>query len=123
MAFSDTQINEFKRLLDSELQQLHAALALIDQSSQPVELDQNKVGRLSRMDAMQGQALAQAGEQRQKQRLLEVQCALTRISSTGFGSTEYGRCNECDQWIAEGRLLIDPAAEYCVTCAAELEAN
>ncbi len=96
--------------------ELNRLLNIIDKSAQTVELDQNKVGRLSRMDAMQGQALAQAGEQRQKHRLSLIDKALLRIEQPDFG-----RCIECDDWIAIGRLELDPAASHCVRCKAGLE--
>lgn len=89
-----------------------ALMNLVDDAVQPVELDQNKVGRLSRVDAMQGQAMAQASLARQKQVLVNIEQALSRIDSG-----DYGRCIECDGFIAVGRLEIDPAAEMCINCA------
>jgi len=63
------------------------ASALASNAAQPVELDQNRVGRLSRVDAMQGQAMAQANVERQKILLTEIERALAEIESG-----EYGRC-------------------------------
>lgn len=94
--------------------------AAVDQSkasAQTVELDQNRVGRLSRMDALQGQAMAQASNQRQTRFLLGVDAALDRVDAG-----EYGVCLECDQLIASGRLELDPTAELCIECASKLEA-
>ena len=77
-----------------------------------VALDQQAVGRLSRMDAMQGQAMAQATERRRRVDLARIEMAERRIE-TG----DYGHCVECDEEIPDGRLAIDPMAERCVRCA------
>lgn len=84
----------------------------VGDSARTVTLDQNSVGRLSRIDALQGQAIAQAGVERQKTTQLEISAALKRIDE-GL----YGRCLECDDFIAIARLEIDPVAKYCIECA------
>ena len=81
-------------------------------SRKPVELDQSSVGRLSRMDAMQNQAMAQATERR---RLAELQRIEQAFKAMEQG--EYGFCVECGEEIALKRLEIDPAAIACVKCA------
>lgn len=89
--------------------------ALREQSAEaraPVTLDQQSVGRLSRMDALQGQAMAQAAEQRRATETARIDAALIRIDD---GS--YGECLRCGKEIAEKRLEIDPAATLCVDCA------
>lgn len=82
-------------------------------SRDPVELDQTSVGRLSRMDAMQQQAMALATERRRAAVLARIDAALSRIE-TG----EYGWCQHCGEPIAPGRLALDPAIPTCVACAA-----
>jgi DnaK suppressor protein len=86
------------------------------QSSQPVELDQAKVGRLSRMDAMQVQEMALETARRCKKHIIEVEKALLRIASE-----DYGACVECDEDIDIRRLEFDPACVYCIGCAEKLE--
>ena len=78
----------------------------------PVELDQQAVGRLSRMDALQVQAMAQARERTRKADLIRIDLALRRIEDD-----EYGYCIECGDEIAPRRLEIDPMAERCIKCA------
>jgi DnaK suppressor protein len=78
----------------------------------PVELDQQSVGRLSRMDAMQQQEMAQAEARRRTSDLARIEMALNRIAEG-----EYGWCGECGEPIAYGRLEIDPAAHLCISCA------
>lgn len=78
----------------------------------PVTLDQQSVGRLSRMDALQGQAMAKAEEVRRQQRLRLIDAALKRIDDG-----EYGYCVSCGDNIPEKRLRFDPAAARCIGCA------
>ena len=47
----------------------------------PVQLDQTSVGRLSRMDAMQRQAMAQETERRRHNDLRRIDAALKRIET------------------------------------------
>lgn len=78
----------------------------------PVELDQQAVGRLSRMDAMQVQAMANAAQARRSGELARIDAALKRIEDD-----DYGYCVACGEEIAEKRLEFDPAAPSCVKCA------
>ena len=81
-------------------------------ASKPVTLDQTSVGRLSRMDAMQGQAMAQATHARRAEQLRATQAALVRLDND-----EYGLCLECDEEIDPKRLDVNPAAALCIRCA------
>ena len=87
-----------------------------DESAAVVELDQTKVGRLSRMDAMQAQAMAKASSARREQMLRRIEAALKRINDD-----EYGYCKECDEPINPKRLEFDPTAVLCIDCASKLE--
>jgi RNA polymerase-binding transcription factor len=95
---------------------LEAVAATGDASAEVVELDQSKVGRLSRMDAMQAQAMAQAAAQRREQMLRQITAALGRIDRD-----EYGDCQSCDEPINEKRLDFDPTTTLCIDCASESE--
>lgn len=77
-----------------------------------VELDQQSVGRLSRMDAMQQQEMAQAEARRRTSDLARIDIAFKRMDED-----EYGWCAECGEPIAYKRLEIDPAAALCIGCA------
>lgn len=120
---TQTQLKELKEILLVMQDETLDSLQLVANTAQPIKLDQNKVGRLSRMDAIQGQAIAQASTQRQKQKLTLIVKALDRLEkSKGKVLTDYGRCVECDEWIAIGRLKVDPMAQCCINCAQKLEA-
>ena len=81
-----------------------------------VALDQQSVGRLSRMDALQGQAMARETERRRAQELQRIEKAFERLESGDFGY-----CIECDAEIPLKRLEIDPTVTLCVECAAKKE--
>ena len=78
----------------------------------PVQLDQQSVGRLSRMDAMQVQAMAKAEQARRDRRLQQVRAALKRIDDDS-----YGDCLRCGEPVEDKRLAADPAATLCISCA------
>ena len=77
----------------------------------PVELDQTKVGRLSRMDALQDQAMALEVENRRQVELTRITAALQRIEND-----EYGFCTLCGEDIEVKRLELDPATPLCQVC-------
>ena len=81
-------------------------------SRDTVELQQDSVGRLSRMDAMQQQAMAQAQERRRKAEGARITAALERLDEG-----EWGYCVSCGGNIADKRLAHDPSVATCVKCA------
>lgn len=81
-------------------------------SRDTVVLDQTSVGRLSRMDALQGQAMANAEEQRRQIKLKRIFGALQRLDNEAFGE-----CIACGEWISAQRLSWDPLVLKCIDCA------
>lgn len=77
-----------------------------------VELDQQSVGRVSRVDALQRQAMAEATARNRAGEVRRIDLALKRLDGD-----DYGWCEVCGEEIAEKRLEIDPAAACCVSCA------
>lgn len=78
----------------------------------PVSLQQDSVGRLSRMDAIQQQAMAQATQRRRTVEQKRIRSALVRLDEG-----EWGWCATCGEKIAEARLGHDPSVVQCVGCA------
>ena len=78
----------------------------------PVALDQDSVGRLSRIDAMQVQAMALAAQRRRAAERIRIDAALTRIEQGDFGY-----CIRCGDEIPPGRLNHDPSVTQCLPCA------
>lgn len=108
----------YKQCLLDQRAQLESTEQTAKDSSQIVELDQTRVGRLSRMDALQGQAMAKQAEVRRHEQLNNITAALRRIDSG-----EYGDCQQCGNPIAEKRLRFDPCVTLCIECAAAAESN
>ncbi len=92
----------------SELQQLQADSK---SSAGTVSLDQSRVGRLSRMDALQAQQMAKETERRRQTELMKIESALGRLDSG-----DYGYCFKCGEEIALPRLRFDPASTRCMAC-------
>lgn len=90
--------------------------ATASEAAQTVELDQQRVGRLSRMDAMQAQAMAQESGRRREGLMRGIATALARLDSGDFGY-----CQACDETINENRLRFDPTATLCIECASAAE--
>lgn len=108
-----TDITAFR----DQLLALRAQLVASDESAaewrEPVALDQQSVGRLSRMDAIQQQAMAEAEGRRRRTDIARIDAAIERIEAG-----EFGWCLGCGEAIARPRLAIDPMATRCVSCAA-----
>lgn len=83
-----------------------------EQARETVMLDQQSVGRLSRMDALQVQAMAQAQQRNRARELVRIDQALSRIEGD-----EFGVCVECGEDIAPKRIEADPAVLLCLPCA------
>jgi DnaK suppressor protein len=104
--------DEARTALTERLAELDRLDALSDEARAPVALQQDSVGRLSRMDAMQQQAMAQAEQRRREAERIRIKAALERLDEG-----EWGWCVTCGEEIAEGRLRNDPSLATCVGCA------
>lgn len=103
---------KFLALLHAQQALLRSLISSGQQASDTVELDQSRVGRLSRMDALQAQAMSKESSRRRDLELKRIAAALERLAAG-----EYGYCLGCDEVIAEQRLEVDPAATLCIHCA------
>ncbi|WP_290649242.1 TraR/DksA family transcriptional regulator [Aquisalimonas sp.] len=113
---TDTDLSTFRERLEQRLAALAENADLRRSSTETVELDQTRTGRLSRMDALQGQAMAKATEARAHEQILRVRAALRRMDEG-----TYGDCARCEEPIARGRLEADPATLICIACAEQSE--
>lgn len=102
----------FKSLLIARRDDLLALNESAKDGERPVELDQQSVGRLSRMDALQMQSMSLATRQRREDELKRIERALSLI-----GGGEYGYCVTCGEEISKKRLELDPSILNCVKCA------
>jgi DnaK suppressor protein len=104
-----------QRLLEMQ-QEVAAQLNDIATISRPVELDQQSVGRVSRIDAIQQQQMALANQRQATRLLKQVELALARIDNG-----EYGNCLQCEEPIAIARLQAQPFAGFCLDCQSARE--
>jgi len=110
----EDRIESFKRHLIQQRQELLGLQETADEAAGTVELDQTSVGRLSRMDALQGQAMSRERDRRRQIELQKIAAALRRIEAG-----DYGDCVRCGEEIAIRRLDLDPAAPLCIDCASK----
>lgn len=104
--------NKYRKLLLNRQEELNLLISDTKENSNAVILDQTSVGRLSRMDAMQGQAMAEEVKRRRDQELARIEAALGRIVDD-----EFGYCLNCGEDIAEKRIDLDPSISLCSKCA------
>ena len=115
---TESELEHFR----SRLLQLRYELQAIDETgrkaAETVKLDQTCVGRLSRMDALQAQAMSQETNLRRAVELQQIAVALRRIDERAFGY-----CLRCDEVISKGRLEASPTATLCIDCASKAESH
>ena len=115
-----------EELTGAQQQELHADLTQLraelmqqlsdsQESSKTVELDQ-PIGRLSRMDALQQQAMAKANRTGVEQRLKLIESALL-----AFKQQRYGECRRCEEPIGYPRLKARPESPFCLECQGQIE--
>lgn len=109
---NDKDQEKIRHLIEARLAELNEEDARGEAGKATVELDQQSVGRLSRMDALQNQAMAKATDARRAGERRRLQAALARMDEG-----EFGYCEDCGEQVAEARLRLDPAATRCVDCA------
>jgi len=107
-----SELDAFKAKLLQMQAELEGLKSDSKEAAATVVLDQSSVGRLSRMDAMQGQQMALESARRRTNQLLQIKAALQRIDRDDFGY-----CAKCDEEISIGRLSINPAVLFCLRCS------
>ncbi|MEX2531816.1 MAG: TraR/DksA C4-type zinc finger protein [Gemmatimonadota bacterium] len=112
MSLPPELIAELKEELERQLARLERSMSVTDEAVRPVELDQQAVGRLSRMDSLQNQSMSRNLQEREQARYGALRAALQRIEEG-----TYGICTGCGAEIAAGRLFVVPEAEHCPACA------
>ncbi len=110
LELTPTEQSQLQQLLLTLQTELKSLLAESSASSEPVALDQ-PIGRLSRMDAMQQQAMAKANRSGHQQRLTLIASALQAIKQG-----RYGECRRCEEPIGYPRLSVRPETPFCYEC-------
>ncbi|MDH3298023.1 MAG: TraR/DksA family transcriptional regulator [Gemmatimonadota bacterium] len=109
----EQQLAELRATLAAELTRLEQSMNTTAEGLKPVELDQTAVGRLSRMDELQNQAMTRNLHERQEMKLAGLTQALNRIEDG-----TYGTCTECGGEIPLARLEVFPETATCMECTA-----
>lgn len=109
---NSSQIGQLRAQLKELLNQLAQQDNIAKDNQKTVILDQQSVGRLSRMDALQQQAMANATQARRNQQIMRIEATFLRMDDD-----EYGYCTSCDENIPPKRLDLDPTIATCVSCA------
>ncbi|MGB8623259.1 MAG: TraR/DksA family transcriptional regulator [Paracoccaceae bacterium] len=109
---TDERTEIYRARLEAMLTDLAQENALGEDGTKTVALDQQSVGRLSRMDALQQQAMSKATQARRAGSEKRIRAALGRIAEG-----EFGYCMQCGEEIAEKRLDLDPTVPTCISCA------
>ncbi len=110
------QINYLGKQLKLKAAELEAQVEESRQNAEPVALDQQSVGRVSRIDAIQQQQMAVANREQSKLLLKRVYDALRRVESA-----EYGFCLQCGEAIGFPRLEAQPFTPLCLDCQSAME--
>ena len=101
-----------KRVLDARREELETLIAHGDAQRTETDLEQQREGRLARVDAFQRLAVDQETARRRGNELSRIIAALERVEKGN-----YGWCTACDEPIAAKRLENDPSAALCIACA------
>ena len=101
-----------KDVIAAKITELRLVVESDANAQEQIELDQTRVGRLARMDAVQHHAIAQAQGDRAAKQLRLLELLLSKVDDEDFGE-----CHYCGEDIPVGRLLIRPESLRCVECA------
>ena len=85
--------------------------------AETIELDQARVGRLSRAEAMQDHQMALEMARRREAMLKAIDEALDRVDE----DPHFGLCDDCGEPIPVERLALDPTQRCCVPCQSARE--
>ncbi|MFT5693262.1 MAG: DnaK suppressor protein [Oceanicoccus sp.] len=105
------QLLELKDDLEALSKKLKKQLESTVAQTQPIKLDQQAIGRVSRIDAIQQQEMVKANRRQSQLQLNRVQEALD-----AFDLGEFGFCKNCDESIGFARLKIGPDSSLCIRC-------
>jgi DnaK suppressor protein len=108
----DIDEKALKQQLIDRKKELERLVTAHHDNTRPVVLDQTTVGRLSRMDEIQNQAMSIEMERRRIDETHRINAALARMEKD-----EFGYCMTCGDEIEKKRLELDPAIPTCVGCA------
>ena len=109
------EAEELHRELVALRDELARALDDSREAVKPVDLDE-PIGRISRIDAIQQQKMAQASREGLALRATQVRAALERGAEGA-----YGTCVSCEENVGYARLKARPETPVCIACQTRRE--
>ena len=113
---SEIALEALRKQALEQLTENEQTLKLAQEGNAVVQLDQSSTGRLSRMDAMQQQAMSGGMIERLRQQNRRLLAALDRMDQG-----EYGICCQCHDELPLERLQADVAAPFCIKCQSAID--
>lgn len=111
------QRDDLERNLRALRDEVRGALAAARTGGEPVDLGL-PIGRISRMDAIQQQQMAQAGAAALERRLLLIDAAFASLAAE-----TYGLCRICGGPVGFRRLKARPETPLCIRCQESAESG
>jgi len=105
------QLKEVKDKITGEIEKTEKSVATYKEMTKPIAPD-CAIGRISRMDAINNKAVAEAALRKAEENLIKLKYALSKVNNNGFGL-----CARCGNAIPLGRILLMPQSRHCVHCA------
>ncbi|MFQ3323744.1 MAG: DnaK suppressor protein [Pseudomonadales bacterium] len=105
------QIDQLALLINNQLHEFTVRIDSLHEQAEPVVLDQQSIGRVSRIDAITQQQIAKAGERQAIEKIKQLHAAQLKISDD-----DYGWCEACGDAIGFERLSIQPEVIKCLRC-------
>ena len=113
---TDAEKQQFCDAAKQKLAELDVLLGSDSSDDSAIALDQTRVGRLARLEAMQHHAIAQVQHERARKQRIALKNLLTRVDDDDFGE-----CYYCGDDIGLGRMLVRPESMKCIACAEAAE--
>ena len=114
---SEERLEEYRQRLEEELEAVESLLEGTTADARPVDLGL-PIGRLSRMDAMQMQGMAQMNR-----RQLEIRRERIKVALGALREGTYGLCRSCKRPIDAARLEAQPEVPFCLDCQEAFESE
>jgi DnaK suppressor protein len=105
---------ELEKTIQTNIATLKDQILILEEKTKPIAPDCS-LGRLTRLEAMGEQDVANKVLDEARLRLTRLNNALQRIDKPMFGV-----CIECDEDIGFGRMSVRPESVRCVSCANNL---
>lgn len=105
------QRKQIKEKIIAKISEIEEEIKQLEESAKPISPD-SAYGRISRVDAMNNQAITESTLNDKRTEIQRYKYTLNRIDTE-----EYGKCAKCGNDINFKRLLSIPYANLCISCA------